>query len=458
MKLSLIALSFFALLLGHQPASAANANDQLVLNNEFVAGMANWYVSSGLVVSATDSDAADKAVVILRDDNSLFRQDLTKKVTKGASYQMTARTKLLNGNGKSQMIVSIFDAGWNLLDYKSVPLAAGNQFAIQTINFTVPQNAASVRVFADHRTGAPMVVDSISVLPVAKVAEAPKADPNKLKFAPPKLVNPITLELGDGMTTTRLKDNQDYIIKLPRGVKKGSTYLLGGHNVVLIGGHIALPATDEQRRAIYIKDNKGTVHIEGVFIDGSSQLEMDAIDISAPESTVQIQNVRVIGIRGTYSGFHADVVQPFGGVKKLLIDKLTGASYYQGLQLNQDYAKIEGAVLSRINLKSLGAQIWGVNNNGGFLLWLIRAEDCSTAYPVELQDVFVQQRIERPITKAVWPPADTTTACGSAVSADGKTASFPKLPVKGVVNLGAPAADFVPDGVAGINYVSPGYL
>ncbi|HEY2660362.1 MAG TPA: pilus assembly protein TadG-related protein [Caulobacteraceae bacterium] len=285
---------------------------------------------------------------------------------------------------------------------------------------------------------------------------------DKLRWAPPTLKNPITITLGTGDTTSNLKPTQDYIIKLPAKKKVGFTYILGGHNVVILGGYITLPVSADKTngapsRAIYIKGATGVVHVEGVLIDASGGGMSDGVDIAAPEATVQVENVRVEGIYGYNNQFHADVIQPFGGVRDLRVDKLTGYSGYQGLTIDQDQGAIGSAELYRVNLVATGAQVWGSANNGGYLLWLTPLSKCQPSYPVTLNNVYVKPRAT--LANAVWPPVGAQTACPALTTANDLVASFPKLPVSGYVSKGLPPqGDFVPQGVAGLNYRSPGYL
>jgi hypothetical protein len=152
-----------------------------------------------------------------------------------------------------------------------------------------------------------------------------------LRWAPPTLVEPKTIVLGTGYTHTTLATNRDYIIKLPATKKVGATWIDGGRNVVVIGGHLTIPPTSfspatNEATALSIKGATGTVHVEGVLIDGSAGGEFDAVTVNAPEATVQLENLRIVGVRGCNEKIHADVVQPWGGVKNLRINRLTGRS------------------------------------------------------------------------------------------------------------------------------------
>ena len=128
------------------------------------------------------------------------------------------------------------------------------------------------------------------------------------------LQDPQTIDVGDGYTVLHLTPGRDYVLRLPPGRKVGGTFVEGGRNVVVIGGHISVPTgttSDQQRRALYFKDQTGTVHVEGVLIDGSAGGEADGIAINAPQATVQIENVRIVDLHGSQAGTHADVVQPW---------------------------------------------------------------------------------------------------------------------------------------------------
>ena len=293
----------------------------------------------------------------------------------------------------------------------------------------------------------------------------------KLRYPPPLLEHPITLKLGAGVTYNKLADGQDYLVQLPAVKKIGSTILEGGRNIVIIGGYVTLPvllkpsgqpdlSNGAISRGIYIKNNHGVVHIEGLLVDATGGGMSDGIDIASPDSIVQIENVRVDGLFGFNDQFHADVVQPFGGVKELRIDKLTGYSAYQGLTIGQDLGPIGSAAIFRANLVCIHPQINGPGNNGGYMLWFTsHGGGADTTYPLILDEVYIQPRAGRTLGRSVWPPVGFPH-CPAVVAADGSVAAWPSLlKVKGCVKQGLPPhGDFVPMGVAGLKYVSPGYM
>lgn len=275
-----------------------------------------------------------------------------------------------------------------------------------------------------------------------------------MDLAPPQLENPTTIQLEARATVTRMNPDKDYVIVLPDQLKRGSTTLIGGRNIVLVGGAITVPKGDRMRRALYIRDATGTVHIEGLHFQLAGGSEADAIVIAAPKATVQIENVRVDGVHGFARSWHADVVQPWGGVKALLIDRMTAVTAYQGIQLTSLTAPIGRITISRTNIIGSGRQIWArghLGGNGGFLFWA----QCDLKARVNFDRFYVQPRPERGPRLAAYPPANESTSCPSVLT--GNNISFPHLPsISGTIQVGAPpGGDFVKAGSVGVGYRSP---
>ncbi|HEV7752949.1 MAG TPA: hypothetical protein VGO71_15495 [Baekduia sp.] len=270
----------------------------------------------------------------------------------------------------------------------------------------------------------------------------------RLRWAPPALTAPTTIAVADGDQWYELAAGRDYIIKLPPTVHRGTLGFEGGRHVTIVGGHIALPAGSTKTAALEIRNNAGTVHVEGLWIDGSSGYQADGVRISSPSSVVQLENVRATGLRGSTSGAHADIVQPYGGVKALRIDRLSGTTNYQGLYLPRDLGAIGSIDLSNVDLAydDVGS------TDGGYLLWL--AAGC-TAVPTKLSNVYVKPSASKRLATSVWPSV-YTGSCPAALS--GSTISWPGQPITGSASTGPPpGGSFVSPAAAGEAYISPGY-
>jgi hypothetical protein len=311
------------------------------------------------------------------------------------------------------------------------------------------------------------LVAALSIVAPAQAATAAEmpADVGQLTWAPPPLVNPEVKTLHTGRETPELKDGRDYILVLPSTVKNGALTIERGRNIVIIGGHIRLPTFTPRvtpasdARAIYILDGvTGTVHIEGVLIDTLNDDSWgDAIAIKAPQATVQVQNVRVNNLKGMSgtNGFHGDIIQPWGGVKELRVDKLTGSSTYQGLFIRRDLGDIGQVKVRRTNLVALPA-LTG-SEGGGQMVWMSGTNSTGVRPLYSYSDVYVRPRPTNTLGFAVWPEADDPST-PFVIGADG-LGQWPALSnvIGGVWGGSPPGGDFVPSGVAGTGYVSPGY-
>jgi hypothetical protein len=293
--------------------------------------------------------------------------------------------------------------------------------------------------------------------PVREKEEPPPPPPpptspsTSLRWPPPPLVNPTTISLGTQYTLTRLDPTKDYIVNLPSSKKIGGTVLVGGHNIVIVGGAISVPPgtrSDTERRGIYVKEATGTVHIEGVEIDGSAGGYFDGIDIAAPQATVQLQNIRILGVKGGYNGFHGDVVQPWGGVKTLRIDHLTATSNYQGLMLQPELGPIGSAEISNVDITTTDSSE-PPNLAGGHMIWLTKGSNSCISFSAKLSNVFVKPRPGRSLGTSVWPPTNTTLPCKAKFET---MATWPNLAVTGGVSEGPAPTSFVAAGAAGLTY------
>jgi len=341
---------------------------------------------------------------------------------------------------------------------------------------TFPDGAYTLTVEAVH--GAVRQTATVRFTLANTTAAAP---PATLRWAPPVLTNPTTIALNDGYSKLALNPTKDYILKMPPSVKRGGVSVMGGRNVVIIGGHVQLPAEqraddgrlircDDQKncddggcstsatpptswdyhqycRAFYFAKTTGTVHIEGVLIDGR-RTKQDAFAINAPAATVQIQNVRVEGLYGDEATWHADVIQPWGGVKALRVDRLTAETAFQGLQIAPDprgNPSIGMITLARTNISGSGN-------------WKIMASyGCTFARRLVFMELYVQPGPGRTLGTTIWPRATSDQACRAMVR-NGTEAVWPAAAMQGVVRLGPPpGGDFVRAGVAGTTYQSPGY-
>ncbi len=291
-------------------------------------------------------------------------------------------------------------------------------------------------------------------------------------FPRPVLTDPIQLALKVGEDHLRLSDARDYILVLPKAKKMGLVEIRGGRNIWVIGGYISVAKAGPN---IIIADGTSAmdgrvVHLEGLLIDGSSGAQSDGIRIKAPRAIVQVVNSRIVGLKGSTSGLHADLIQPFGGVKALRIDGFTGASRYNNLYLRRENDPL-GPPIGEVTI--LNTNLFGYwNGSGARPTETIRAisigtqptsasdstspVNCQLTAPVVLREFYIRPARKR-AGQFLYPHDKMQAAgCPAQVSADGLTIGWPALAayVDGVAIIGArPGGDFVPAANVGLNYV-----
>lgn len=294
-----------------------------------------------------------------------------------------------------------------------------------------------------------------------------QTSPDLLTWEPPQLENPVVNNIS-GPGTISLATNTDYIIKFPSTPVNGPVAINGGRNVIIVGGEVSIPwqgnnASINSRRALYIVNSTGTVHVEGLVMRGEDISE--GIQINAPLATVQVQNVRIEDIHARdqvgFSDNHPDCIQTWGSVGELHVDKFTCSTDYQGLFLSADYNRPHGSVtIKRTN-------IFGTPT-ARYLFWVMNSSFDSSK-TVTLNDVWVDIPFERESSfgfgKSVWPDTDGTYPRQAQISVDENNNQFATWPlemiplVNGRVTEGTPlSGDFVPAGSVGIGYTSPGYV
>jgi hypothetical protein len=309
------------------------------------------------------------------------------------------------------------------------------------------------------------------------VAGSRAATPVGSHWPRPKLVNPITIRLTTGSQILHLSDTRDYILSMPSVKKTGTLRVYGGHNVELIGGYFSTKVSGPN---IEISDDPGTipgrvVHVEGLLIDGSSQVPSDGIRIQAPHTIVQIENCRIIGLLGSLAGFHADVIQGSLGFMALRIDGLTGSSHYNDLYLRRQTNPLAPAI-GTVDIRN--ANLGGYSNPAKAPPRTIRgislgtqasppgdhsqSINCKLTSPVILENYYVDPPPGAGLGQFVFPDSAMKGGagwCKAVVAPNGASVDWPGLRavyggfVSGTIKLGPPpGGDFVPSGTAGIGY------
>jgi len=298
------------------------------------------------------------------------------------------------------------------------------------------------------------------VMVAAASGSAGEGAPARLAWAPPALSNAVTITVTNANRRLFLDNARDYRLNITEHLKR-ELWIEGGRNVVVIGGHITVDqlggaSSYQDNTGIKIRygDPSGTVHLEGLLIDGPYL--NDGIGIATGRN-VQIENVRVERVYDNIKGGHADCVQIQQGVGQLRMDRFTCSSGRQGVYLGDLDGPIKGADLRHVNMYATG---------GKHLFFQVRP-----LYPVALNDVWLA--IAPGFTQWasfgywVYPLQSGQTYDGkidltrvSVVSADGSYLWFSGSTntITGRIYKGVPSGgDFVTRTIAGGSYSSPVY-
>ena len=388
-----------------------------------------------------EAGASQTLHVDVTNNGSRTRRIEVESVGVGLGAGMTRNVEL--GAGQTTGIEVVVDCplkasvkhGWIVIDDARAPKAVPVRVACQMNEFYVSEHGAG-------------------------------SEPDLLTWEPPLLERPsvVRVPAERSARVLELDRSKDYLVLLPKRAKDHGIVIQGGRNVVVFGGEIQIPwqgasPSIAARRGLYIVGSTGVVHVEGLLLHGEDISE--GIQINAPDAVVQLQNVAVLGLRARdqvgFTDNHPDVVQTFGNVRHLRIDRLTGTTDYQGLFLSATY---NGPAHGPVDLKR-------VNIVGGatarYLLWFRPNQQSGQ---VTLEDVWVSVPASRAggIGRAVWPDVngrDPSRAIVSRESDGVRSVSWPsgmRPAVVGQVKEGVPpGGDFVPQGAVGVGYRSPGY-
>jgi hypothetical protein len=291
------------------------------------------------------------------------------------------------------------------------------------------------------------------VVSTSETGEAAPAPAGPLTWAPPRLTMPTTIQVGPEGGQFNLESGKDYVVEVGDVSGIGGVRLIGGRNIVVVGGHITIPwagdnASIGDRVGLYLKNQTGTVHVEGLLIDNAGGDLSEGIQINAPDAAVQIENCRVEGIHArdetNFTDNHPDLIQPWGGVKALRVDRFSGVTDYQGFFLVGSSGRIGKVDLRNVNISG--------TDTSRYLFW---QED---SVPVDLQNVWMDPARNRSLGGSVWPDKNAADPRTAIVNPDGSVQWQPVTGITGAILAGdPPGGDLVPSSSVGPGYVSPGY-
>jgi hypothetical protein len=235
----------------------------------------------------------------------------------------------------------------------------------------------------------------------------------RLRYPPPALHRPETINLDgrpsyceDGSATGAdgsLDNDRDYVIRLPSTPLPCPLDVRGGHDVVIRGGEISIPAQDdtprnpELHRGIYLSNQTGTVHVEGVRV-GGEELSAPIVLNENLGATVQLQHIRADRIFTDYPDWrplHADCIQTWAGPNVLRVDGYTCTTDYFGLQLSpSQYGDNANTWPDEMEFRHMNFRPWRADDRTRLMFWRTRLASRRAWWPISFDDVWTQPGYE----------------------------------------------------------------
>ena len=311
-------------------------------------------------------------------------------------------------------------------------------------------------VTAVARDAAGNTANSQRSVTVSNSTAPPPPSGPKVAWAPPALSNPATITVTNANRRLYLDNSRDYRLNIVEPLKR-ELWIEGGHNVVVVGGRITIDqlggdTSYQDNTALKIRYGAagGTVHVEGLLIDGA--YVADGVALATPRH-VQLQNVRIERVTALKDA-HPDCIQTQQGVGALRVDRFSCSSDLQGIFLRDDLYPIGPSEFRHMNIT--GAP-------GKHLFW-----QTTPKQSIRLTEVWLHTDAPwGPFGWWVYPNTEGKTWDGktdmtrvAVVSADGSYLWFAGSTntITGRINKGRPpGGDFVARSTVGVDYVPPGY-
>jgi len=269
------------------------------------------------------------------------------------------------------------------------------------------------------------------------------------------LTAPVTYHVsGDGPGTITAPAGQDSIVVWDSPTHRRIRFS-GGRDWVIRGGEVNNDkqwANLDDQSGLQFENATGTAFVEGMYIHGPQGTDGIRVGNGGSAMTLIVQNSRIVDRLSGPSVYHADVIQPYGGVKALKVDRMTGGGDYQGQMWKQEPGTVFGpSDFRHVNYVAATPEQQA----------MINFVTTSPTQPVVLSDVYNSPDPAfggGNFCRSMFPSA--SILCGvDALGAKFATWSGLTISVTGRVTQGLPpGGDFVPAGAAGLSYQSPGYL
>jgi hypothetical protein len=158
------------------------------------------------------------------------------------------------------------------------------------------------------------------------------------------------------------------------------------------------PLTWPERR-LYLKGHTRMARVSGQSIRGPLNEGIN-LDQRVPKAVVVLRDIAVDPVHGSEDGHHADLLQTWAGPDKLVVDRFTGTSDYQGFFLTPNQQFRTGPKPSYVWLRGVDLDL----RLGYYALWV----DQQQRFPVYVRDTTVARNPTRMARdRWLWPKPST---------------------------------------------------
>ncbi|MFK7849212.1 MAG: hypothetical protein AB8G77_28245 [Rhodothermales bacterium] len=309
------------------------------------------------------------------------------------------------------------------------------------------------------------------------VTESGSVVEKRLLWLAPAYTRTVFVHFKDEQQKVFLEDGFDYKIVLPDTALTHRLDIWGGGNLCIIGGAFKLKGYDDtntNKAALAFwygnsdRVDTRTIHVEGLLFDMAEARDRDALALNDENAIFQVQNVRFENINGDHLGLHPDAIENWGGAKEVRIYKSTVITDHQGFLLSPlqptQTDPLEYVDIQKVDFRRNDGQYGSYpDHKCPIYLWLVhyQQESCMTyTRGAFLSDVYAKH------ADSCWdfgmndamPNTIQPLGCLAEVNERGDEMSWPQFGFTGVMKQGTPpGGEYVPEGVAGIGYESPGY-
>ncbi len=198
------------------------------------------------------------------------------------------------------------------------------------------------------------------------------------RLRPPLLSEPTTIAISDTNRRLFLEDGRDYVVKMPSApfTLAGGISIVGGRNVVLIGGEIyddtpiAPSESADNAYGLYLENQTGTVHLEGLWIHGRG-IGQALVLAQFDGATVQVLNSRLAALHPV-GHVHTDGIQSWAGPARLFLSNVTIRTAGVGIQTQPHQFRpvtIDRWEYRRVNVVQMTGHahaLWKSSGQGGW--------------------------------------------------------------------------------------------